>query len=90
MSKNIKLIIDVRDPVTRAFSDFTQGSSKDPNVTEPAPVAKLVERSLRGTGGRGFDHGPRHTKAVKNDTSCSYLGTQTYGIELGLVGPVAG
>ena len=38
----------------------------------------------------GFDPGPRHTKVVKNGTSCSSLGTQTYGVELGLVDPVSG
>ena len=55
----------------------------------PAPIAQLVECPFRGTGGHGFDPGPRHTKAVKNGTSCSPLGTQTYGIELGLVDPVS-
>ena len=45
---------------------------------------------LRGTGGPGFDPGPRHTKVVKNGTSCSSLGTQIYGVELGLVNPVSG
>ena len=44
---------------------------------------------LRGTGGHGFDPGPRYTKVVKNSTSCSSLGTQTYGVELGLVDPVS-
>lgn len=34
VSKYIKLIVVVRDPVIRAISDFTQGSSKDPNLTE--------------------------------------------------------
>ena len=38
----------------------------------------------------GFDPGQRHTKVVKNGTSCSSLGTQTYGVELGLVDPVSG
>ena len=56
----------------------------------PAPIAQLVECPLRGTGGHGFDPGPRHTKVVKNGTSCSSLGTQTYGVELGLVDPVSG
>ena len=56
----------------------------------PAPVAQVVECPLRGTGGHGFDPGPRHTKVVKNGTSCSSLGTQTYGVELGLVDPVSG
>ena len=51
----------------------------------PAPIAQLVECPLRGTGGHGFDPGPRHTKVVKNGT-----GTQTYGVELGLVDPVSG
>ena len=52
--------------------------------------AILVECPLRGTGGHGFDPGPRHTKVVKNGTSCSSLGTQIYGVELGLVDPVSG
>ena len=56
----------------------------------PAPIAQLVECPLRGTGGHGFDPGPRHTKVVKNGTSCSSFGTQTYGVELGLVDPVSG
>ena len=56
----------------------------------PAPIAQLVECPLRGTGGHGFDPGPRHTKVVKNGTSCSSLGTQIYGVELGLVDPVSG
>ena len=43
----------------------------------PAPIAQLLECPLRGTGGHGFDPGPRHTKVVKNGTSCSSLGTQT-------------
>ena len=29
-------------------------------------------------------------KVIKNGTSCSSLGTQTYGVELGLVDPVSG
>ena len=33
--------------------------------TGPAPIAQLVECPLRGTGGHGFDPGPRHTKVVK-------------------------
>ena len=56
---------------------------------EPAPIAQLVECPLRGTGGHGFDPGSRHTKVVRNGTSCSSLGTQTYGVELGLVDPVS-
>ena len=57
---------------------------------KPAPIAQLVEFPLQGTGGHGFDPGPRHTKVVKNGTSCSSLGTQIYGVELGLVDPVSG
>ena len=56
----------------------------------PAPIAQLVECPLKGTGGQRFDPGPRHTKVVKNGTSCSSLGTQIYGVELGLVDPVSG
>ena len=51
----------------------------------PAPVAEVVKCPLRGTGGHGFHPRLRHTKVVKNSTSCSSLGTQTYGVELGLV-----
>ena len=32
---------------------------------KPAPIAQLVECPLRGTGGHGFDAGPRHTKSLK-------------------------
>ena len=56
----------------------------------PVPVAKVVESPLRRTGGHGFDPGPRHTKLVKNSTSCSSLDTQTYGVELGLADLVSG
>ena len=56
----------------------------------PAPIAQSVECPLRGTGGHGFDPGPRHTKVVKNGTSCSSLGTQTYKVALGMVDPVSG
>ena len=55
-----------------------------------APIAPLVERLLQGMGGHGFDPGPRHTKVVKNGTSWSSLGTQTYWVELGLVDLVSG
>ena len=44
----------------------------------------------RVSGGHGFDPGLRHTKVFKNGTSCSSLGTQIYGVELGLVDPVSG
>ena len=54
------------------------------------PVAQMVECPLRGTGGHGFDPGLRHTKVVKNGTSCSTLGTQTDSVELGLVNPLSG
>ena len=47
----------------------TWGSNSGPLA---APIAQLVECPLRGTGGHGFDPGPRHTKVVKNGISCSY------------------
>ena len=34
-------------------------------LNTPALIAQLVECPLRGTGGHGFDPGPRHTKVVK-------------------------
>ena len=55
----------------------------------PAPVALLVECLLRGMGGHEFTPGPRHIKIVKNCTSCTSPGPQTYGLELGLVDPVS-
>ena len=50
----------------------------------------IISLQVRGTGGPGFDPGPRQTKVVKNGTSCSSLGTQIFGVELGLVDPVSG
>ena len=43
--------------------------------------------SAPGMGCHRFDLGPRHTKVVKNGSSCSSLSTQTYEVvmELGLV-----
>ena len=55
-----------------------------------APLAKSVECPLWGMGGHSFDPGLQHTKVVKNGTSCSSHGIQTYGVELGLVSPVSG
>ena len=56
-----------------------------------APVAQLVECPRWGTGGHGFDPGPRHTKIVKMVLAAFRLtGTQTYGVELGLIDPVSG
>ena len=40
-------------------------------------------------GGTRFDPGLRHTKVVNSGTSCSPLGTQIFGVELGLVAPVS-
>ena len=42
-----------------------------------------------GTGDNGFDPGPRHTKVIRNGTSCSSLGTQAFGVELWMVDPVS-
>ena len=56
----------------------------------PATIAQKVECPFCGTGGPGFDHGPQHTKVIKNGTSCSSLGAQIYGVELGLVYLVSG
>ena len=41
MSKTIKLIILVRDPVTRAISDYTQTASKRPNIKSFEQLAFL-------------------------------------------------
>ena len=80
--------------IIRCFSIYTIHKLMCPRfkvlLYKPAPIAQLVECPLRGTGGHGFDPAPRHTKVVKNGTSCSSLVTQTYGVELGLVDPVSG
>ena len=61
--------------------NLTMTINTDASNLQPAPIAQSVECPLRRTG---------HTKVVKNGTSCSSLGTQIYGIELGLVDPVSG
>ena len=53
----------------------------DVSNLQPAPIAQSVDCPLRGTG---------HTKVVKNGTIGSSLGTQLYGVELGLVDTVSG
>ena len=53
-------------------------------------VLTIVGGSVQATGGHGFDLRQRHIKVVKNDTSCSSLGTQIYRAELGLLDPVSG
>ena len=60
------------------------------SLNPTGPDSSVGRVSARGTGGQGFDPGPRHTKVVKNGTNCSSLGTQTYGVELGLVDPFSG
>ena len=69
---------------------FAKMGPKITAVSKPAPVTESVECPLLGTGGHGFDPGPRQSKIVKNGTSCSSLGDQTYKAELGLVDPVSG
>ena len=53
----------------------------DASNWQAALIAQSVKRPLQGTG---------HTKVVINGTSFSCLGTQIYGVELGLVDPVSG
>ena len=53
------------------------------------PGNSVGRASVSGTGGGGFKPQPGHTKVFKNGTSCSLLGVQNYGVELGLVDPVS-
>lgn len=46
MSKDVKLIVVVRDPVTRAISDYTQIISKTPNI----PAFESLAFKNRSTG----------------------------------------
>ena len=75
----------VHQPFSKIFFSKTAGPIKAKFHLEPTSPD-----SSRGTGGHGFDPGPRPIKIVKNGTSCSSLGTQTYRVELGLVDPVSG
>lgn len=47
MSKDVKLIVVVRDPVTRAISDYTQIISKTPNI--PAFESLAFKNQTTGT-----------------------------------------
>ena len=48
-------------------------------LRESAPVDQLVACPLRGTGGHGFDPGPRHTKVVKMVGAASRLSLRLTG-----------
>ena len=63
-----------------------EGCSED-KLSRPALIAQWVECPLRGTGGHGFDPGPRHTKVVKMVLAAPRLALR---VELGLVDPVSG
>ena len=73
-----------------ASSGYTDQTYSRQTAPEPVSIAQLAECVIRGTGGHGFDPGPRYTKVVKNGTSLTSPGTQTYRVELGLVYPVSG
>ena len=59
-------------------------------ATLTGPDRSVGRVSAPGNGRSRVRSGLRHTKVVNNGTSCSSLGTQTYGVELGLVDPVSG
>ena len=77
-----------------SFTDLCLNSQTIESIYSPVHstglLAQSVECPLLGKVDYGFDPGPRHTKVVKNGTSCSSLGTQSNGIELGLADPVSG
>ena len=55
--------------------------------TGTGPSSSVGRVSASGNG-RSWVQSPAATfEVVKNGTSCSSLGTQTYGVELGLVDP---
>ena len=54
------------------------------------PYSSIGRVSASGNGRSRVRSRPRHTRVLKNGTSCSSLGTQIYGVELELVDPVSG
>ena len=59
-------------------------------VSAIGPGRSVARPSALEMGGRGFKPRTGHTKVFKNGTSCSSLGAQTYGVELGLVDSASG
>ena len=77
-----------------SFIDLCLNSQAIESIYSPVhntgPGSSVGGVSAPGKVGYGFDPGPRHTKVVKNGTSCFKLGTQSNRVELGLVDPVSG
>ena len=51
------------------------------SVRQAGPGSSVGRVSAPGKGAYGLDTVPRHTKVIKNGTSCSSFGTQIYGVE---------
>ena len=88
--RNKTLVSNFNFQLNRFPFVYCQLTTDNLHLPKPAPIAQLIECPLRGTRRHGFDPGPRHTKVVKIVTSCSSLGTQTYGVKLGVIDPVSG
>ena len=74
-------VISLCNPLSTMFFFFSWNTGPDSSVgTVSAP----------GNGKSRVRPRPRHTKVIKNGSTCSSLGTQIYGVELGLVDPLSG
>ena len=88
--QNDSKYLDKQVWASSGYTDQSHQTYSRQTAPEPVSIAQLAECVIRGTGDHGFDPGPRYTKVIKNGTSRTSLGTQTYRVELGLVDPVSG
>ena len=57
-------------------------ASHDSHLTRKQTGPDSPEGRVSAPGNGRFNPGQRHTKVVKNGTSCSSLGTQTYEVDV--------
>lgn len=64
-----RLLVVVRDPVTRALSDYAQTASKRPDTTLPFEALAFRRRKRRKNGGftSNFRHQPNRKRRTSND-----------------------
>ena len=87
--KSLIKLISYIIPYKNLASPLISVCLKTSHTYDTGPGSSVVECPLQGTGGHGFDHGPRHTKVVKMVQSKPRLALR-HVVELGLVDPVSG